>query len=96
VVPRLHDGLHPLCAVYAASALVTLRRRLEAGRYKLTDALADLRVREVGPEEMAPVDPGHLSLFNINTAGDLARANALASGAPRGGEARDQEPDRPV
>jgi molybdenum cofactor guanylyltransferase len=73
-VPRTADGWHPLCAVYAPGAAEPIRRRIESGRLKVIDALADLRVREVGPEEIARYDPDGTLFFNINTPDDYQRA----------------------
>jgi len=77
VVPRTADGYHPLCAVYAPSAAEPIRRRIESGRLKVIDALADLRVREIGPEEIAPYDPDGILFFNVNTPDDYQRALRL-------------------
>ncbi len=74
VVPRTPDGYHPLCAVYAPSAAEPLYRRIRSGRLKVVDALADLRVRELGPEELAPYDPDGTLFFNINTPDDYQQA----------------------
>ena len=74
VVPRSARGLEPLCALYmkqrcAAGALA----RIERGELAVAGLLADLRVRELGPEALAPYDDG--SLFeNVNTPHDHARA----------------------
>ncbi len=74
VVPRTPDGYHPLCAVYAPSAADPIHRRIRSGRLKVVDALADLRIRELGPEEIAPYDPDGTLFFNINTPDDYRRA----------------------
>jgi molybdopterin-guanine dinucleotide biosynthesis protein A len=77
VVPRTADGLHPLCAVYAQSAAAAVQRRILNGQLRVADALADLAVREVGPEEIAPYDPDGTLLVNINTPDDYERALRL-------------------
>jgi molybdopterin-guanine dinucleotide biosynthesis protein A len=77
VVPRTADGLHPLCAVYAQSAAAAVQRRILNGQLRVADALADLAVREVGPEEIAPYDPDGTLLVNINTSDDYERALRL-------------------
>ena len=77
VVPRTADGYHPLCGVYAPSAAEPLRRRIESGRLKVIDALADLKVREIGPEEIARYDPDGRLFFNVNTPDDYRRALRL-------------------
>ena len=74
VVPRSARGLEPLCALYRDA----LRRprpgpASSAGDLKVAGLLADLRVRELGREALAPYDDG--SLFeNVNTPHDHARA----------------------
>jgi molybdopterin-guanine dinucleotide biosynthesis protein A len=73
-IPRTADGLQPLCAVYARSCAAVFRRRVEDGALKVADALAGLRVQEVGPDEIAPFDPAGTLFFNVNTLEDYARA----------------------
>lgn len=73
-VPRTPDGWQPLCACYARTAAAALRDRIDRGAFKLADALADLRVHEIGPEEIGPYDPDGMLLFNVNTPHDYARA----------------------
>jgi hypothetical protein len=68
-VPRTSDGWHPfvprtsVCAFDAA--------RLDAGQFKVADALTDLDVREIGPDELARFD--RRVLANINTEDDYRR-----------------------
>ena len=77
VVPRSSDGWQPLCAVYGRHVAARLRARIETGRLKLLDALATLRVREVGPSEIAAAGGGEHLFLNVNTPGDLERASGL-------------------
>jgi molybdopterin-guanine dinucleotide biosynthesis protein A len=77
-IPRGHDGYQPLCAHYAAACAGPLRSRIERGALKVVDLLADVRVRELGPDEIAPFDPDGLLLLNVNTADDLVRAERAA------------------
>jgi molybdopterin-guanine dinucleotide biosynthesis protein A len=79
-IPRGHDGYQPLCANYAPACAGPLRRRIELGALKVVDLLADVRVRELGPEEIATFDPDGLLLLNVNTADDLVRAEVAARG----------------
>ena len=78
VVPRDGSGRHPLCACYQRVVAPRLRARLDAGALRVQDALDDLVVDEVGPAELAALDPGGLQLLNVNTPGGLARARASA------------------
>lgn len=74
VIPRTVDGYQPLCACYARTCAEPIRRRLDAGALKVTDFLADVRVREIGPDQIAPYDPDATLFSNINTPDDYARA----------------------
>ncbi|MEW6320022.1 MAG: molybdenum cofactor guanylyltransferase [Acidobacteriota bacterium] len=74
VVPRTADGRHPLCAVYRRRAAPRLKAWLDRGTRRITDALSDLNVREVGPDEVARFDPDGVLLMNVNTPEEYDRA----------------------
>lgn len=82
-VPRTADGLQPLCAVYARRIGNRVRRHIESGHLKVQDLLAAVRVRELGPGDIASLDPTGHSFFNVNTPDDLDRAVRLAARADR-------------
>jgi molybdopterin-guanine dinucleotide biosynthesis protein A len=71
VVPVTRDGRQPLHALYHRSALPRLADALDRGRYGLRDALVDLEVREVGPDEWSSVDAQGRFAVNLNTEEDL-------------------------
>jgi molybdopterin-guanine dinucleotide biosynthesis protein A len=82
VLPRTADGFHPLCAAYSDRAGVALGLQLASGVRKITDAIErspGLVVRELGPEELAPLDPHGTLFFNVNTPDDYARAIDLGA-----------------
>ena len=79
VVPRTRDGYQPLCAMYARRVVDNVAARLAAGRLDMMGLVHELRVREIGPDEMAAYDPDGLLLFNVNTPEDYERAEHLAS-----------------
>ena len=81
-LPRTADGYQPLCATYAAACAAVIRRRLDENRLAVHGLLADARVREIGPAEMARIDPDGTLCFNVNTPADYARALALAAARP--------------
>jgi molybdenum cofactor guanylyltransferase len=66
-IPRTEDGYHPLCASYSQRCLEPIRRQLEAGRFKVTNILADVVVCELGPSEVREYDPDGRLLLNVNT-----------------------------
>lgn len=55
---------HPVCGLYRKSVRKTLRKMIEAGEYRITDAYARLRVRELPISETGFDD---CALTNINT-----------------------------
>lgn len=83
VVPRTADGVQPLCAVYAHRLKRRVRRYIESGHLKIQDLLGAIRVRELGPDEIASIDPTGRSFFNVNTPGDFEQAVRLAARVDR-------------
>jgi molybdopterin-guanine dinucleotide biosynthesis protein A len=80
-VPRTDRGLEPLHAVYAHTAGPGLRRALAAGRLAVHDALAGLRMVEVGPSGWREGDPDGRFALNLNRPEDLALLD-LTGGEP--------------
>ena len=72
-VPRDARGRHPLCASYSRRVAGHLKARIESGDLRVIEALADLNVLELGPDELAPFDSDGLLLLNVNTPDDYAR-----------------------
>jgi molybdopterin-guanine dinucleotide biosynthesis protein A len=64
----------PLHAVYRRACLPAIQAALAAGRRRAVAFLADVHVRYVAPEELAPLDPQFRSFANINTPDEWARA----------------------
>lgn len=84
VVPVTADGAHPLCAAYGPACLAPIRRRLAAGERKMTCFWPDVRVREVGPGELAALGDPDTMLRNLNTPEDYERLAALVRPARPG------------
>ncbi len=61
----------------------SLKTRTDAGALRIADALSDLQVCDIGPDEVAPFDPDGRLLTNVNTPGDYERARRAADGVPR-------------
>ena len=55
---------------------------VDAGALRIADALSDLQVRDIGPDEVAPFDPDGRLLINVNTPGDYERARRAADHEP--------------
>jgi molybdopterin-guanine dinucleotide biosynthesis protein A len=81
VVPRTRDGRQPLCAVYARRLAETVRRQVESGHLKIQDLLEAIRLRELGPDDLARFDPDGRLFHNVNTPGDLELALRFAARA---------------
>lgn len=75
-IPRDAGGSHPLCACYRTRCAPRLEARVRAGRLKVLDALADLAVVDVGPDQLRAIDPGGRALTNVNTPEDYAALRA--------------------
>jgi molybdenum cofactor guanylyltransferase len=78
-VPRTADGYHPLCAAYAQTARPFVERQLARGVLKVSALFSmDLRVAELGPDELAEFDPEGRMLSNVNTPHDYRQASSRA------------------
>lgn len=74
-IPRTAAGYEPLCASYGPACRAPIQERLAQGQLTLVDLVtAGLRVRELGPEELARFDPDAALFFNVNTSDDYRRA----------------------
>jgi molybdopterin-guanine dinucleotide biosynthesis protein A len=76
-VPVPARGPQPLCAAYGRGCLEAVRRRVGAGELKMTAFWPDVRVREVGPGEVAAFGDPDLLFLNVNAPEDYERALAL-------------------
>lgn len=80
VIPRWPNGyIEPLqAAYYTKSALKAAKIALEQGKLDLRSMIAHLRgVRYLSTMAMEHVDPELMTFFNINTLGDLRKAESL-------------------
>jgi molybdenum cofactor guanylyltransferase len=78
-VPRTRDGYHPLCAAYAQTVRPFVEQMLARHVLKVSALFSmDLRVAELGPDELAGFDPGGRMLSNVNTPHDYRQACSWA------------------
>ena len=68
------DDWEPLYALYAKTCLPYMERQVHSDNLKIARFFSHVRVRRVGIEELEPYDPQGLSLFNMNTPEEFARA----------------------
>ncbi len=78
-VPATGGRWHPLCAVYSRRVVTPLRRAIDTGQWRVTDALRPLDVRLVIETEIATFDPDGRLLLNVNTPDDYRRADPRAT-----------------
>lgn len=77
VVPKISAGYEPLCAVYARRCLSPIENQLRQGRLKIQEFFSKVRVETVSEEDVRRFDEKGASFININTAKDLADAEAV-------------------
>jgi molybdopterin-guanine dinucleotide biosynthesis protein A len=70
---RTPGGVEPLLACYRRDSRTTVRAEIDAGRLKLQDLAARLRMAELDARELARFGPAARLLANINTPDDYAR-----------------------
>src|SRR3990170_2474109 len=69
VLPVWRGKTEVLHALYSRDLLPAFQESISRGRYRITDALADARVKHVDAEQIWPIDPNGLSFRNLNTPG---------------------------
>ena len=78
-IPRLDEGLEPLCAVYTASLTPKIERLMDRGERRIRHLLDGARVCYVEEDELRKIDEDLLTFVNINTPMDLERAQAITT-----------------
>lgn len=76
VIPRVGEELEALHALYRRSCLGPMERALGAGRMRVISFFPEVRVLEVGEDELRGVDPALRGFTNLNTPEDLSAAAA--------------------
>lgn len=64
-------------AIYGKGCLEPIRRRLERNDLKVVGFYPEVRVRQVGDDEIDRFDPHRCSFINVNTPEDLAAARTM-------------------
>lgn len=77
VVPKTRQGLQPLHAIYATSALPAVEAQLERRQWDLGALVSRVRAKIVEADVMKRFDPQGLSFFNLNSPEDYAQACEL-------------------
>lgn len=80
VVPTIHPKgfVEPFKAVYSKACLQAVEKAILANRRRVISFFDDVRVKYVGKEEIAALDPDFTSFLNVNTPEDLHKALKIA------------------
>jgi molybdopterin-guanine dinucleotide biosynthesis protein A len=79
VVPMVEGRPEPTHALYSKTCLPFMEQYLRAGDLKISGFFHEVRVEYISEQEIAALDPGYLSFFNVNTPSDLEKALALVA-----------------
>ena len=77
VVPFANGEYEPLHAVYARSCLAQVDEALLAGNRRMISFFPEVRIATIQEPDLSRLDPDRLSFFNINSPGDLAKAESI-------------------
>ena len=80
-LPRTEGRWHPLVGAYSPAILPSLTAWLESGRFRLQTFLDRRHVAALEGDELEQFGDPEVSLMNVNSKADLARAEDLLSGA---------------
>jgi len=83
VIPRIGEYYQPLFAVYTKKCLPAIETSLKGGRNKIISFYPNVRARFVSPDEIRQFGDPDRIFFNVNTPGDLDRAQKMALQVPQ-------------
>jgi molybdopterin-guanine dinucleotide biosynthesis protein A len=77
VIPRTDNGYEPLHAVYRRSnCLSAVKEALYSDDWRVISWISKVKVAFIEPQELRILDPEGITFWNINTIGDIQRAEA--------------------
>jgi molybdopterin-guanine dinucleotide biosynthesis protein A len=82
VIPRTRAGFEPLHAIYSKRCIEPLKKFIEKGDLKISNLLAEVKVRYCSEEEIKKFDPSLLSFMNVNTKKELFKIQQMVKGIP--------------
>ena len=77
-VPVDGEFYHPLAACYRTQAAATIEQLLDRGELRTSDLFQKLLTNRIHIRDLRGVDPELLTLMNVNTPADYAKAVELA------------------
>jgi molybdopterin-guanine dinucleotide biosynthesis protein A len=78
IVPRIHDKLEPLHAIYSPACLPHIPELLHRSDLKISHLFDKVDVLEVPEQDLAVFDPDFQFIINVNSPEDLQRARTVA------------------
>ena len=79
VVPVVEGRPEPTHALYSKACLPFIEPRLLSGDLKISGFFEEVKINYISDLEIAALDPEYLSFFNVNTPGDVDKAQALVA-----------------
>ena len=79
VIPETSKGVEPLCSIYSKRCFKPIEEQLEKKSLKIQRVFQKVRVKKISEDILRTIDPDLVSLSNINTPDDLARAKQAAT-----------------
>jgi molybdopterin-guanine dinucleotide biosynthesis protein A len=80
VAPKLGWMIQPLHAIYSKSGVPSIEALIREDQLQIIKLFNLVNTRYVTEKEIDQFDPDHLSFLNINTEGDLLKAEVLIGG----------------
>ena len=77
VVPKTRQGYEPLFALYSKRCLAPIGELLAGGECCAYAWYPQAKVREVGPDEIARLDPAGTAFLNLNTPQDVVNTGGI-------------------
>ena len=71
-VPRINDGLQPLCAIYRRDFAAVAEQALRAGKYKIDALFADVSINLIEETALTSAGFSAQSFFNMNPPQDFS------------------------
>ena len=85
VAPKIGWMIQPLHAIYSKSCMQSIEALLREEQLQIIKLFNLVNTRFVTEKEIDRFDPDHLSFLNINTEGDLLKAEVLMGTSPAQG-----------
>jgi molybdopterin-guanine dinucleotide biosynthesis protein A len=80
VAPKIGWMIQPLHAIYSKSCMPSIEALIREDQLQIIKLFNLVNTRYVTEKEIDQFDPDHLSFLNINTEGDLLKAEVLIGG----------------